>query len=454
MLRPSIDELLSPAELPAYLKRLPTSPGVGTGVLVIQYAGISAVASILNGYLVTTVSGPYPMDLAHVKDFSTLADETTLTPTPINLNLNLSDYTTIAELAAEINSYNDYTSYPVPGSENVSPLLLIPASNLDISTTPTGLIIQYFGATALINIAGNFLTTTVTGPFPIDQVADVKDFTTLADPATLTPEPIDLNINLTGFATLAALAAYINGFNDYSCIVASVGVAINPAILSPITNQNFADGPTPLLFPATELPTLQADVGASSSLLSSLMLVFALALQKSMTNVEHGLEETCPTTADGMFLDLWGSLLGRIDRQFVYGSFVLETDSQFRSRLMKEVQRLRLSTDAIINAVIDGTGGIGSGGLAPILQNTQHNSVWILNDPVQGVLGSDGALSPERVPILIDRAHVQPLIYVVMPSPLPPQTHLGAATIDLIKQIIERNRMAGIEVSYAPIPNP
>ena len=441
-MRPNIGELLSDSELPSYFNKLST--GNNIAVLSISYAGTLALITIQNNRLITEVGGPFPiasMDL--VKNPADLQNFATLTPSPINLNLDLTAIATMVDLANQINAIDGYTCIVIGNNEDLSPLLLNPVSELNFASAPSGLVIEYAGATAIVTISGGFLTTTVTDPTPFTSVDQIKDMNTMADFATLTPEPIDLNLNLSSFATLDALAQKINSYNDYSCSVTGAGTGLSPSLLTPVSNVNFANSSIDLFLNGVGALSLQA-MSALSSLLMVVLNVYTSALQSSIGNVDDGLEETCVATADGPWLDLWGSTLGFIIRNSN------ESDAAYRNRIIQEVQRIRLNQLAI-------TDTIGSVLLEAItIRDSQHDSVWIIGNNSANVTFPNGPFAQgiQSGRIIIDRPHSQPILYIGPVGNTLRQLEQFAAALPQIMPIIERNRMTGIMVVYGNPPSP
>lgn len=149
--------------------------------------------------------------------------------------------------------------------------------------------------------------------------------------------------------------------------------------------------------------------------------------------------------ADGKWLDLWGKTLGNALR------LTGESDAEYNVRLMKEVQRSRLTINALQLIVKQDLG------LPIIVTNDAHDFVFIVGGGPTTVPSSrypgvsvgkqsevGGGPHSINDKILPDRVHSHDTINVGVPG------NITAAQLAAIKAKIERNRAWGIMPIYQP----
>lgn len=149
--------------------------------------------------------------------------------------------------------------------------------------------------------------------------------------------------------------------------------------------------------------------------------------------------------ADGKWLDLWGKTLGNVSR------LPGEADAEYNVRLMKEVQRSRLTINALELIIKQDLG------LPVVVTNDAHDFVFVVG-------GGPATVPSSRYPgvnvgkqsevgggphsindkILPDRVHSHDTINVAVPG------YITAAQLAAIKAKIERNRAWGIMPIYQP----
>jgi hypothetical protein len=265
---------------------------------------------------------------------------------------------------------------------NLLPSLLsdseLPISFSKDAQPDLGITLHYTGGEATVTILRHRLMTSVDGGPGVDLIIDLSELQSMQD-----------------------LVNEINASTGYTCTLTGAG-DISPMLLIPVED--------------VDINTTTASLLVFTSLLWKILIVAAWALEDSLENVEEGLEESAQPTSDTNWLDQWGVTLGDVLR------LPLEPDPNYKARMMREVQRIRLGKNAIINAVLDAIG------VQIDITYNQHALIMVMGSP----MGTP----------LIDRLHIRPLIYIYPPS---------GFNVDLFPALmatVDRNRAAGIEPIY------
>lgn len=220
----------------------------------------------------------------------------------------------------------------------------------------------------------------------------------------------NLELDLADFTTLSALVTAINSNTGYTAAIA--GGASATAVPLCLIEVDHAD-----------IRTTPLELFVATSVLWTVYLhPVAWQLELMQDNIQAGISEMETALADGKWLDIWGNTLGRVLRH------PSETDTVYNVRLIKEVLRTRLTPRALALILSQ------DAGISVTLTDNQHDAVFVVGRSLVG-----GKILP-------DRLHSRDIFYLHFPGiGLPPQ-------IALIKELVERNRAAGIMPVY-PAPN-
>jgi len=224
---------------------------------------------------------------------------------------------------------------------------------------------------------------------------------------TSTAAGFNLSLDLSVIPTLSALVAQINATTGYSAqLDAGADPNASPLRLIEMDRQNIG--------------TQALRMFVSTSVLWSIMKAVAWAIEDSYVNLVNGLLELEPATADGRWVDVWGSTYGNVIRN------AGESDNVYSTRIIKEVVRQRL-TVAALELILPQDLGFPAGSVT--VSGNLYPLVFVVG---QTKVGSK---------ILCDRIHCRTVFFVNIDQAV--TEAMTPAQCQAFPAILNRNRMAG-----------
>jgi len=196
-----------------------------------------------------------------------------------------------------------------------------------------GITLVYSGTTATVTIADGILTTSVSDGSGAGLYIDLTGYGGLLNPqaAFVLPSMVDNNPNTPAKSlTLTQLVATINTYTGYTATLLGDGSSA-ALLLNEQTAISIANNPL-------SIPTATAT-------LYKIMVPVAYEIAQTKLALDGALAEQLVFKADNGWIDYWGSVYGNITR------LLGEDDQTYAARIIAEVTRNRLATNAIQDAV-------------------------------------------------------------------------------------------------------